>query len=252
MTSPFAGKTVLVTGAASGFGRRAAERFAALGARLVLADIQAAPLAEIAKATDALFLAGDVAEPAHHAALVALALDKTGRLDIALNNAGIVHPSTKLVDLEPEVMRRMFEVNVMGVFLGMKAQIPAMERGGGGAIVNTASAAGLGAAPLLGAYAAGKHAVVGLTRTAAVEVARKRIRVNAVCPAFAETAMLAGSLDSMQGPKEESLSRLVGLVPMRRPGTADEIVEAMIFLANPDNSFMTGHALAVDGGLLAG
>lgn len=253
MSSRFAGKTVLITGAASGFGRLAAQRFAAEGATVILGDIQADALHAVAKGIGKTAHAqvNDVTDLASCEALVALALAVTGRLDVALNNAGIVHPSLKIAETDPAVMRRMFEVNVMGVFHGLKCQIPVMERQGGGAIVNTSSAAGLNGAPLLGAYAAAKHAVIGLTKTAAAETARRGIRINAVCPAFAETAMLTDSLASMHGNRDEAMGRLLGGVPMKRAGTADEIVQAMLFLADPANSFMTGHSLAVDGGLLS-
>lgn len=255
-TKRFAGKVVLITGAASGFGRLAAERFAAEGALLVLGDINAAGLKEtvalvrkqrakvIAKRTD-------VTKEAAVKALVDAGVAKFGRLDIALNNAGIAHASKKLADTDGALMRLMFDVNVMGVFHGMKAQIPVMEKQGGGIILNTASVAGVLGAPLLGAYGASKHAVIGLTKTAAAENAKRNIRVNAICPAFAETPMLTGSLDSMHGPRDEALNRLVQTVPMRRAGTAAEIVEGMLFLCSAENSFMTGHALVVDGGLSA-
>lgn len=254
MAGRFSGKIVLITGAASGFGRLAAKRFAEEGAHLVLGDIDAEGLKRTAteakrRGTKILTRRCDVSRLDHVEALVALGVEKLGRLDVALNNAGIVHPQMKVAETDPAVMRRMFEVNVMGVFHGMKAEIPVMEAQGGGVILNTASAAGLLGAPLLGAYAAAKHAVVGLTRTAAAETARKGLRINAICPAFAETPMLTGSIDQMRGGKEEAVNRLVMGVPMRRPGTADEIVEAMLFLCAPENSFMTGVALPVDGGL---
>jgi len=252
----FAGKTVLITGAASGFGRRAAERFAAEGASLVLGDIQEQGLAETARLVEAAGakVAVRVTNVAHGPAvqlLVQAAVDTFGRLDVALNNAGIAHSTMKLVDTDEALMRRMFDVNVMGVFLGMKSQIPVMERHGGGVILNTASVAGIAGAPLLAAYAAAKHAVIGLTKTAAAETARKGIRINAICPAFAETPMLMESVMHGDRPKEEMISRLVQTMPMRRPGTTDEIVQAMLWICSPENSFMTGHALVVDGGLTA-
>lgn len=252
----FEGKVVLITGAASGFGRRAAERFAAEGAMLVLGDIREEGLGETVKLVEA---AGgravarrtDVAKADAVDALVAAGTDAFGRLDVALNNAGVAHGTIKLQATDEQLMRLMFDVNVMGVFFGMKAQIPVMERQGGGVILNTASVAGLVGAPLLAAYAAAKHAVVGLTRTVAAETARKGIRVNAICPAFAETPMLTESLLGADRPHEEMIGRLVQSMPMRRPGTADEIVQAMLWICSPENSFMTGQAIAVDGGLTA-
>lgn len=252
----YEGKVVLITGAASGFGRRAAERFATEGANLVLGDIQEAGLAEtkrLAEAAGARVVARvtDVGKGSAVADLVAAGADTLGRLDVALNNAGVAHGTMKLVDTDEAVMRRMFDINVMGVFHGMKAQIPVMEKQGGGVILNTASVAGVTGAPLLAAYAAAKHAVIGLTKTTAAEVARKGIRINAICPAFAETPMLSESLAQPGRTHEEMVGRLVQTMPMRRPGTADEIVQAMLWVCSPENSFMTGHALVVDGGLTA-
>lgn len=252
----FEGKVVLITGAASGFGRRAAERFAAEGASLVLGDIQETALAEtkrLAEAAGAKVVARltNVGNGTAVADLVAAGADILGRLDVALNNAGVAHGTMKLVDTDEAVMRRMFDINVMGVFHGMKAQIPVMERQGGGVILNTASVAGVTGAPLLAAYAAAKHAVIGLTKTTAAEVARKGIRINAICPAFAETPMLSESLAQPGRTHEEMVSRLVQTMPMRRAGTVDEIVQAMLWVCSPENSFMTGHALVVDGGLTA-
>jgi NAD(P)-dependent dehydrogenase (short-subunit alcohol dehydrogenase family) len=252
----YAGKTVLITGAASGFGRLAAERFAAEGANLVIGDIQEEALAETKRRVEAaggkaVALATNVAHGPAVQLLVQAAVDTFGGLDVALNNAGVAHGTMKLVDTDEAVMRKMFDVNVMGVFHGMKSQIPVMERHGGGVILNTASVAGVTGAPLLAAYAAAKHAVIGLTKTTAAEVARKGIRVNAICPAFAETPMLTQSLMQDGRTHEEMVGRLVQTMPMRRPGTADEIVQAMLWICSPENSFMTGHALVVDGGLTA-
>lgn len=252
----FAGKIVLITGAASGFGRLAAERFASEGAKVVLGDIQAAALAETAALVttmggEAVHRVTDVSDASAVSALVALGVERFGRLDIALNNAGVAHGSMKIADTPEALMRRMFEVNVMGVFNGLKAEIPVMERQGGGVILNTASVAGVTGAPLLGAYAAAKHAVIGLTKTAAAETARKGIRVNAICPAFAETPMLTDAIMTNPAGRDEALGKLVQSMPMRRPGTAAEIVQAMLWICSDENSFMTGHSLIIDGGLTA-
>ena len=252
----FKDSVVLVTGAASGFGRRAAERFAGEGARLVIGDVNGDGLEATAALVreaggEAVARVTDVTSGAAVASLVEAAVARFGRLDVALNNAGVAHGTVKLADSDEALMRRMFDVNVMGVFNGLKAQIPVMERQGSGVILNTASVAGVVGAPLLGAYAAAKHAVVGLTRTAAAETARKGLRINAICPAFAETPMLTESLVKQDGPREDTIARLVQAVPMRRPGTADEIVQAMLWICSPENSFMTGQALVIDGGLTA-
>ena len=247
--------SILLTGAAGGFGRRAAERFAQEGARLVIADIARKPLEDLAdalRATGAEVTArvADVAREEDAAALVQAALDAHGRLDIAVNNAGIAHPFAKLADLDLATMERMVRVNLVGTFLALKYQIPAMERTGG-AILNVASVAGVAGAPLLAAYAAAKHGIIGLTRSAAVEYARSNVRVNAICPSFAETSMVTGFLDAMRGGPDAGLARIVSAIPLRRLATVDEVVEAMLFLCAPTNTFMTGHALVLDGGLTA-
>jgi len=257
----YEGAAVLVTGAAGGFGRAAAFAFAREGARLLLCDIDAERLDALAgemRETGARVeaLAGDVAGAAAHAALVARAVEAFGRLDVAVNNAGIAHPFARLPQIEDAAAERVIAVNLLGVFHAMKAQIPQMERqfrqgGKGGVILNVASVAGVVGAPLLSAYAAAKHGVVGLTRSAAGECAARGVRVNALCPAFADTAMVHGSLDRMIGSREEATSRVVQNVPMRRLARPEEVVAAMLFACAPENGFMTGHALVVDGGLSA-
>lgn len=256
MSGRFHDKVVLITGAARGLGRRAAERFAAEGARLVLGDIDAAGVEAVAAGlraagAQAVALAGDVAREETASRLVEAALGAYGRLDAAVNNAGVCHPFARLAEIETATMERMLAVNAMGVFYALKAQIPVMERQGGGAILNVASVAGIVGAPLLGAYAAAKHAVIGLTKSAAGEAARKGVRINALCPAFAATDMVGGLLAGMRGGVEEATARVVGHVPMRRLAGPDEVVEAMLFACAPENSFMTGHALVIDGGLSA-
>jgi NAD(P)-dependent dehydrogenase (short-subunit alcohol dehydrogenase family) len=253
----FQDKVVLITGAQRGFGGIAADRFAAEGARLVLCDISSEGIAAKAaalKSKGALveFLAADVSQEETHIALVGLALKAYGRLDIALNNAGIVHPSARLPDIDSETMRRQFEVNVMGVFLGMKHQIPAMLKGGGGAITNTASVAGVLGATGLSAYVASKHAVVGLTKTAAGEFAAKGVRVNAVCPGIADTAMADELLGQMgRGDPQAGRDKFEALLPAKRMARPEEIVEAMLFSSDPANSYMNGHCLLVDGAVTA-
>jgi len=234
---------VLITGAAAGLGEGIARAFAAQGAKLVLGDISAAPLEALAAelGAECVTMVGDVADPAYAAALVELALVRFGNLDIAINNAGIVHEPAFLSDIPPETARRVVEVDLLGVLWALQAQIPAMQAG---AIINIASVAGLAGAPTLGAYAAAKHGVVGLTRTAALENARRGIRVNAVCPSFARTAMAGEAQHSKAHEREMTRG-----IPMRRLATIEEVVRAVLFLADPANSFMTGQALGVDGGL---
>lgn len=255
----FPGKVVLVTGARGGFGARIAERLAAEGALLLLSDLGAEPGARLSPLVEsgARYLAGDVADEAFHETLVRAALDAFGRLDIAINNAGVVHPMAKLAQIDAAEARRIVDIDLMGVFYAMKHQLPVMERqfrasGKGGAIVNLASVAGLGAAPRLSVYAAAKHGVVGLTRSAAVEYATKGIRVNAVCPSYARTPMAEDFI--RQFPEDQRAAAEAEMargIPMKRLAEVEEVVEAVLFAADPANSFMTGQSIAVDGGLQA-
>ena len=252
----FEGATVLITGAVGGIGRGAAKGFAAEGARLVLSDLDEKALAAFAEtlAVETATLAGNIADEKLSQDLVMLATERFGRLDVAVNNAGIVQSFVRLPQVASDEARRVLEVDLLGVFFAMKHQIPQMERqfkasGRGGTIVNVASVAGLSGAPKLSVYAAAKHGVVGLTRSAAAEYATKGIRVNAVCPAHTRTAMGDGFVRAAGAPEAEALAELTRGVPMKRVGEVDEITTGILFLADPANSFMTGHALALDGGI---
>lgn len=244
----FAGKTVLITGAAAGFGAATAAKFLQAGAKLVLGDISAQGLGE-GLSGDVITLVGDVSDPAYSKELVNLALDTFGALDIAINNAGIVHTPAKIPDLTEADCRKIIDVNLLGTFWAMQAQLPVMEAqfaetNKGCAIVNLASVAGLSGAPWLSIYGASKHGVVGLTRAAALEYARKGIRVNAICPSFAATAMAGEAVDN---PEVEA--QMTRGVPMRRLATVNEVVQAILWAADPANSFTTGQNIAIDGGL---
>jgi NAD(P)-dependent dehydrogenase (short-subunit alcohol dehydrogenase family) len=261
MNLRFQGAAVIVTGAARGLGRAAAEGFAEQGAALVLCDLAADDLertvAELrGRGCRIESVAGDVTREETARALVDRALGVFGRLDVAVNNAGVAHPFMKLPEIDGATVERMLSVNVMGVFYGLKHQVPAMERlfsetGRPGAILNVASVAGLVGAPLLSAYAAAKHAVVGLTRSAAAESARRGVRINALCPAFTRTDMVGALADGMAATADEALARIVQAVPMRRLAEPREIVDAMLWLCSAENGFTTGQAIAVDGGLSA-
>jgi NAD(P)-dependent dehydrogenase (short-subunit alcohol dehydrogenase family) len=248
----YAGKAVLVTGGAGGIGRAAALAFARAGARVAVSDVNAAGGEEtvglITRAGgEAIFVKADVSREAEVEALVAKTVAAFGRLDCAFNNAGIEEESKPLADCDEALFDRIMAVNVKGAWLCMKHEIRQMLKQGGGAIVNTASVAGLVGAPLQPVYAASKHAVVGMTRTAAAEYGKAGIRINSVCPGVIRTPMLERALE--REPRREK--NIVKVHPIGRIGEADEIAGAVLWLGSEAASFVTGHQLAVDGGLTA-
>jgi len=240
----FDGQVALITGAASGFGKLLAEAMAREGARLVLGDRNKWGLRHVARGHDLAYMRCDVTREDRVKALCDLAIDQFGQLDIAVNNAGITGRMARLTEIPEADFDLVHAVNAKGVFFGLKHQIPHM-RDRGGTILNIASVAGIGAAPKLAAYAAAKHAVVGLTKTAAIEEARNNIRVNAICPFYSPTPLLTG------GDIAQKQDFLAGATPMKRLGTPEEIVATMLSLLDPANSYMTGQAIAVDGGVSA-
>lgn len=248
----FVGKVALVTGGASGIGRAAAEQFAARGAKVLVADRDEAGGAETVRRIveaggEAVARATDVADPEHVAAMVAAAVETFGRLDVALNNAGTPGTYAPLAEQTLADWNHTLAVNLTSVFLSMQAEIPPMLAAGGGAIVNTASAAGLMGFANLPAYVASKHGVVGLTKSVALEFAGKGIRINAVCPGSIRTQMLEG----FTGGDDKVLEGMGRMQPIGRLGTPEEVAEAVVWLCSDAASFVTGHALAVDGGVLA-
>lgn len=250
--SRFSGKVALVTGGTSGIGRAAAIAFAREGAKVVLSGRREkeglAVVEEIRKAGGtAHFVRADVAQEADVKRLVDETVATFGRLDVAFNNAGIELMGA-LVEVNEADYRRVFDINVWGVLASMKHEIPAMLRTGGGAIINTSSVAGHVGMGGAGVYAATKHAVEGLTKSAALEFAKQGIRVTAVAPAAIETEMIdrfTGGAGTDQG------KGLAALHPVGRMGRAEEIAEAVLYLASEQAKFTTGISLPVDGGWLA-
>jgi NAD(P)-dependent dehydrogenase (short-subunit alcohol dehydrogenase family) len=244
-----AGKVAIVTGASRGIGAVAARAFAAAGAAVALAARDEGALSALADEIRAgggraLALPTDVGDPGAVERLVGETTAAFGRLDAALNNAaGGGHPPAALADVAVEAFDAVLRVTLRGVYLCMKYEIPAMLAGGGGAIVNMASTAGLRGVPGIGAYVASKHGVIGLTKSVALDYAQRGIRVNAVAPGPIGTKRLALS--------DEQRERVVGAVPMRRVGRAEEVAAAAVWLCSDQAAFVTGATIPVDGGKLA-
>ncbi|MFE7298723.1 SDR family NAD(P)-dependent oxidoreductase [Streptomyces sp. NPDC057579] len=252
------GRVIVITGAARGQGEQEARLFVAEGARVVLGDVldeQGEALAAELGGERARFVHLDVAVEGDWAALVEAAEEAFGKIDGLVNNAGILRFNT-LVDTPLEEFWQVVSVNQMGCFLGMRAVAPRIAAAGGGTIVNTASYAGVTGMAFVGAYAATKHAVVGLTRVAALELAAQGIRVNAVCPGAVDTPMTnPAALDPSADPAETA--RAVGelyrkLVPLGRIGRPEEVARLALFLSGEDSSYITGQPFVIDGGWLAG
>mgnify|MGYP006427830851 FL=1 len=255
----FKDKVVIVTGACGGIGSKAVEGFLEEGALVLASDLKKEQLEELKmnfNTSRLSTLAGDVRKSSTHLSLVETAVTTFGGLDIALNNAGISHEVVKLPLIEEEVARSVFDIDLMAVFLAMRAQLPIMaeqfsKTGRSGAIVNVSSAAGLVAAPLMSVYSAAKHGVIGLTKSAAAEYAKRGVRINSICPAFTKTAMVEGFFENTEQDREKAIERLTQGIPMSRMAEISEIIVGILFAADPNNSFMTGNSIAIDGGLTA-
>ena len=248
----FEGKVVLVTGAASGVGRAAALAFGRAGASVVVADTSidgghATAAMIVERGGKALFVPTNVTRETEVQALIDKTVSYYGRLDCAFNNASLEDENLPLADAEEEHFDRIVGVNVKGAWLCMKYEIRQMLKQGGGSIVNTASVAGLVGTPSQPIYAASKHAVIGLTKTAAAEYARDNIRINSICPGVIKTPMMARALE--REPEREK--DLCDANPSGRLGEPAEIANAAMWLCSEHSSFVTGHQLAVDGGLTA-
>ena len=251
MAGQFEGKVALVTGGNSGIGKATAIMFAKEGAKVVITARRVPEgkqtVEEIRKAGgEAIFVKTDVSVEAEVEAMVSKTVEAYGRLDCAFNNAGVGSAGGLIHESTSDEWDYVNDINLKGVWLCMKYEIAQMLEQGGGAIVNTASVAGLVGLRNGSAYVAAKHGVVGLTRTAALEYAQQGIRVNAVCPGYIETPMTEGLRSD-----PERLASVIAREPIGRIGTPQEIAESVLWLCSDAASFVTGHAMAVDGGYVA-
>ncbi|HSI68899.1 MAG TPA: glucose 1-dehydrogenase [Gillisia sp.] len=242
-------KVAIITGAASGIGESTALLFAKEGAKLILTDVNSENGEKLVKTIkddggEAIFLKADVARPEASEETVNLALEKFGKLDIAVNNAGIGGATVPVGEYEPEEWNKVISINLSGVFYGMRYQIPAMLKSGRGSIINVASILGSVGFAYSAAYVAAKHGVLGLTKTAALEYSAQGIRINSVGPAFIKTPLLA-NLD------EELLESLIGKHAIGRLGEPEEVAQLHLWLASERSSFATGAYYPIDGGYLA-
>ncbi len=243
------GKVAIITGASRGIGAAAARVFAGAGAKVVLASRDEPAMAAIAQEVrdgggEALVVTTDVVDPDSVRRLVERTVETFGRLDVAFNNAGAGHPPAPLADVVIEDFDEAMSLNLRGVFLCMKHEIPAMLESGGGAIVNNSSTAGLGGPPGMSGYAAAKHGVIGLTKTAAIDYGPQNIRVNALAPGpiLTERLLALG---------QETIDHIAGMVPMRRLGEPAEVARTAAWLCSDQASYLTGVTIPVDGGRLA-
>jgi len=242
-------KVALITGAGSGIGKATALLFAEQGAKVVVSDINedngSSAVEELKKnGGDAFFIKADSSKPENNEALVKQTIQKYGRLDIAVNNAGIGGPLSPTGEYPIDGWQKVIDINLSGVFYGLRYQIPAMQEKGG-SIINVASILGQAGTKFSPAYVAAKHGVVGLTRAAALEYANKNIRINSVGPGYIKTPLVMKSLD------DAARNALVGLHPIGRLGESEEIAELILWLASSKSSFVTGAYYPIDGGYLA-
>jgi NAD(P)-dependent dehydrogenase (short-subunit alcohol dehydrogenase family) len=248
LAGAFDGKVALVTGGGSGIGRASSLAFAREGASVAVADVAVEGGEETVRLISdaggkATFVRTDVSKNSDVAALIERVVATYGRLDCAHNNAGVLGGLARIDEYPEADFDRIIAINLKGVWLCLKHELPVMVKQGGGAIVNTASSAGLVAMPMLSAYVASKHGVAGITKAAALECARRNVRVNAVCPGYIDTPMTSPvpQVDTDPGP----------LVPVRRLGTPEEVAAAVVWLCSDAASYVTGALLSVDGAMTA-
>jgi NAD(P)-dependent dehydrogenase (short-subunit alcohol dehydrogenase family) len=246
---PYAGKVAFVTGAANGIGRAAALAFAREGASVVVADVSESSNQETASIIEklggrALAVRCDVSRAEDVKAALDQAIEVFGRIDFAFNNAGVEQAIAAMADLNDEEWDRIIRINLRSVFLCMKYEIPLMLKNGGGAIVNTSSGAGVKGFKGQAAYAAAKHGVIGLTKSAALDYAQLKIRINAVCPGIIDTPMM----HRFTGGTREGEERVIAQEPVARMGTPEEIAASVVWLCSDAAAFVVGHAMVIDGG----
>ncbi|HLF50830.1 SDR family oxidoreductase [Flavobacterium sp.] len=250
METTFKNKVAIVTGGSSGIGKATALAFAKKGAKVAVVDwIENNETENLIKelGNEAIFIKCDVSKTTDVKAMVAKTIAVFGRLDYAFNNAGIEGASAPTQDCTEENWDKTIGINLKGIWLCMKYEIPEILKQGKGAIVNCSSVAGLIGFSGLPAYVASKHGVIGLTKTAALEYASLGIRVNAVCPGVIQTPMI----DRLTGKTKEGIEQFKGLEPLGRFGLPEEIAHAVVWMCSDEASFVTGHAMAVDGGFVA-
>jgi NAD(P)-dependent dehydrogenase (short-subunit alcohol dehydrogenase family) len=252
MSQKLAGKIALVTGGAGGIGRATSLAYAREGAKVAVVDVDGAAAREVAQAItslhgEAIGIETDVSRSDQVASMVEQVVAHFGRLDIAFNNAGIDIEHEPLAKITEEAFDKLMSVNVKGVWLCMKYEILQMLKQGGGAIVNTSSIGGLIGAARQPIYGATKHAVLGMTKAAAVEYGRKGIRINAVCPGIIRTEMTERAV--ARDPRRAA--HIEQAHPIGRIGEAEDIARSVVFLSSDDAAFIIGHSLAVDGGFTA-
>lgn len=248
----FNDQVVVITGAAGGIGIAAAKKFAAEGAKLALVDLSLEALTKAAESIpgDPLLIAANVAEEADVKAYVDRTVERFGRIDVFVNNAGVNGATAPIVDQTVENYQKVFGVNVIGAFLGLKYVMKVMIAQKSGAIVNTASNGGWLGSPGMSAYVASKHALIGINKSVALEAAPYGIRVNAVAPSGVDTAMIHDiEKNTAPGKEAEARAKFQAAVPLNRYATADEIADLMLFLASDKAAFITGAYYRIDGGM---